>query len=118
MPAGCRVLILEDHRPSLSGLDLTLRIHGFSTCPCATMAEAMAKLDGQEIALLDLMLPDGSGLEVLRRIRDEGRPTRVAIVSAQDVPADELRAQGCDAVFPKPLTSNRLDALIRWLNEP
>ena len=47
----------------------------------ATVAEGVERLDGQHCAVLDLNLPDGLGTSILRRIRTERRPIRVAVVT-------------------------------------
>ena len=79
------------------------------------MGAALSRmLDGQDAVLLDVVLPDGNGMALLERIRQEGRPARVAIVTAVYLPAfaEELEELRPDAVFRKPLN---VEALLEWL---
>ena len=60
------------------------------------------------------MLPDGSGMEILRRIRAEQLPIRVAILTGADKPmVDQARQLEPDALFSKPIDLSRL---LTWLN--
>jgi DNA-binding response OmpR family regulator len=64
--------------------------------------------------LLDLMLPDGSGHDVLRRVRADGIASRVCVVSGcGPLMLDEVRELGARHVFTKPLD---VDGLIRVLS--
>ncbi|MDB5171910.1 MAG: two component transcriptional regulator, winged helix family [Phycisphaerales bacterium] len=110
----CRVLLLEDHVDFRVGLSLLLKHRGITVCQAGTVAQALAQLEGQEAAILDMMLPDGSGMDVLARIRREKRPMRVAMLTAlSDVDRVAL-AGGADAFFVKPIFSERLEALLAW----
>jgi two-component system, OmpR family, response regulator len=79
------------------------------------VAEAILAVRAQrpDWIVLDLMLPDGSGVNVIRRIREEGLPTRVCIVSGccSDVQNDAL-SEGADHVFTKPLDLERLMSVL------
>jgi DNA-binding NtrC family response regulator len=81
--AETRVLVVEDD-PSLSEIMCEeLAARGYATAPATSVAEALQRL-GQaefEVALLDLMLPDGSGMDVLRRIREEELPTEAIVLT-------------------------------------
>jgi CheY-like chemotaxis protein len=93
-----------------------LRQAGHVVVEASTVAEGIARLDGQAVALLDLLLPDGSGVEVLKHIRKEHHHTRVAITSAA-YDTDEARSLlgPGDALFPKPLD---IEKLLRWIDHP
>src|SRR5829696_6961395 len=98
------ILVVEDHDDTRRVLALLLRHYGYAVVEAATVAEGMAKLDGQAVALLDFNLPDGLGTEILDRIRAEGRPIRVAMVSAtQPSELERTLGLGADAAFRKPL---------------
>src|SRR5688500_13240541 len=100
------VLVVEDDDAIRHGMMLLLRMQGHSAVAAANVAEAAAQLDAATPShlLLDLNLPDGSGTAVLRRIRAERLPTRVALVTGAIDTAlvEEARALGVDAVFIKP----------------
>lgn len=119
-PAGpdrraLRVMIVEDDRPTRAAMRRILAFAGHDVRAVETMADGLAGLSWPpDCVILDLMLPDGSGLAVLRRVRDEGLPTRVALCTAADNPAVLAEAAGLrpDRTIIKPCN---VDALLVWL---
>jgi CheY-like chemotaxis protein len=110
-----KILIVEDDRGIRDGLSRLLRGAGYTVTAAASVAEGLAALDGQAVALLDLMLPDGLGTTVLQEIRRRGHPFRVAILTAAPshrVARDALAAVPPDRLFSKPLD---VDDLLDWL---
>lgn len=109
-----RVLHVEDDPDILRVIDAML-VEQCELTAATTLAAARAALLRQEfdLVLLDVGLPDGSGLELLDTIEHRVRPPRVVIFSAQDVsPADAGRVQ---AALVKSRTSN--EELVRFLRE-
>src|SRR5690242_2597654 len=81
-PSPKRVLIVEDNQVARRALSALVRQLGWQVTAAATLREAMARLDERpDCVLLDLMLPDGSGADVLRRVRAEQLPVRVAVTT-------------------------------------
>src|SRR5690242_4139813 len=81
-PATRSALIVEDNSVARRALSLIVRQMGWHVIAAATLAEAIERLaDEPEAVLLDLMLPDGSGAQVLRHIREQGLPFRVAVTT-------------------------------------
>jgi DNA-binding response OmpR family regulator len=76
-----KVLIVEDNAIVRNSLEKLLAMEGFYVIAASTLREGHAKLDGQAAVILDLDLPDGSGLDLLKRIRAERRPTKVFVTS-------------------------------------
>ena len=113
-PRGCRALVVEDDEASRFVLKKLLERLGFTVCAVATLADANAQLDGQDVVLLDLNLPDGVGTSLLRRIRRERRPAKVVITSASSHPAiiEQTAQLGPDVFLPKPID---FSMLVRWL---
>jgi DNA-binding response OmpR family regulator len=111
---GRRVLIVEDDRASLKALTRLLTVSGYDTICAPTLADATQKLIWHpDVVLLDLMLPDGSGVELLRRLRRRNDPARVALVTAaSESLVAEAEALRPDATFRKPLD---VSALLAWL---
>jgi DNA-binding response OmpR family regulator len=75
-----------------------------------TVTQALAQLSGPpDWVLLDLMLPDGSGVDVIRKVREEKIATRICIITgcAPDV-LNEARLAGAEHAFTKPLNVDRL----------
>ena len=78
---------------------------GFAVSEAATVAEAIDALGGRPVwILLDLMLPDGSGVEVIHTIRARELSSRVCVVtgSGPEMVAEAERA-GAEHTFLKPL---------------
>ena len=116
-----RILIVEDDAMLSDGLQVGLRLAGFSpeaveTCDDARHAMALDRFDA---LVLDLMLPDGSGLELLRELRGDGSDIPVLMLTARDRLDDRvagLDAGAADYVgkpFELPELSARLRALVR-----
>src|SRR5689334_6074428 len=117
-PAKCRVLIVEDDQDSCEVLARMLRRKGHEIECAKSVGEALVKLEewSPECVLLDLMLPDASGALVLRKIRAERLPIKVAVITAAGKNSPTLKvalSYDPDIVFEKPL--NHLD-LLRWLD--
>src|SRR5690348_17968305 len=65
--SGASVLVVEDDRGARRAMALILKRHGFAVCEAGTVAEAMAALGAKPgWVLLDLLLPDGCGIDVLK----------------------------------------------------
>jgi two-component system KDP operon response regulator KdpE len=73
-----RLLIVEDHHDIRAALRRLLVHRGWQVLEAASIAEGLALLDPPpDCIILDLMLPDGDGETVLRKVRAEGLPIRV-----------------------------------------
>jgi CheY-like chemotaxis protein len=70
-PQKLRILLVEDHAPTLAILSLLLERDGYEVATADSIAEALAHLAGRMFDLLisDLSLPDGNGAELLQEIR-------------------------------------------------
>ena len=76
-----RVLIVEDHFVSRMILASLFKKSGWEVSEGGTVAEGMAALAlAPDCVVVDLLLPDGSGEEILRRIKDEQVPIPVVVV--------------------------------------
>lgn len=110
-----RVLIVEDDADSCEVLSRLLRRHGYVAECVGTANEALAKLANEpSCVLLDLRLPDDSGLAVLQRVRDDNLPVRVAVVTGDgdgNLLADAILLRP-DAFFTKPVD---LTEVLSWL---
>jgi DNA-binding NtrC family response regulator len=111
-----RLLILEDD-PSLSEvLCDSMRDRGHSPVPARSVADAVQLLDRTdfEVALLDLMLPDGSGLDVLRRIVEESLPMEAIVLTGYATVDTALQAMklGAYDYQTKPARIDELEVLV------
>ena len=116
-----RLLLVEDDSLLAESLQRQLSAAGFSVDAIAT-ASGAAQLGRQEdyrVVVLDLGLPDGNGLEVLREWRSRGLTMPVLILTARGDWQDKVSGlkAGADDYLAKPFQSEellaRLDALIR-----
>ena len=115
-PPRRRVLVVEDDPDSLETLLELCRRAGHTCLSASNRAEALAMLVSRppDAILLDLMLPDGNGAELLRVVRTHQFPIRIAVVTAADTSMiEEVNQLGPDAVFRKPLNFAQVQ---RWLN--
>ena len=113
-----RVLVVEDDASARRAILRLLTVCGFHTLAADTFVGACEQLTFQpDTVLTDLMLPDGCGIQFIRRIRQRDDAAAVAVITGQDDDKllAEAKAAGADAVFRKPIN---LDALLPWLNAP
>jgi DNA-binding response OmpR family regulator len=113
-----RILLVEDDLASHQMLRKILVRMGCAVASARTVAVGLALLDTDPNGvILDLMLPDGEGETILRKIRSDRRPIRVAVTTGEG-DLDRLRRVGelgPEALIRKPID---LDELIRGLEIP
>ena len=101
-----RLLIVEDDA-SLRGVwEINFGSRGWDVASASTVAEGLALLDPPpDYLILDLGLPDEGGEVILRRVRDTGLETRVAVTTGSDDPARLRRVKDLrpEALFEKPV---------------
>ena len=91
--AGERILVVEDDRAVARGLEYALQADGYAvlTAPTAARALELARTADPHLALLDVRLPDGSGLDICRTLRGEGRRLDVDVVPSTGPPPRRTR---------------------------
>ena len=89
------LLLIEDHAPLRDAVGQYLREAGYLVDTAATGDEGLwaAEGGGHDLVLLDLMLPNMDGMEILRRLRAKGNPLHVIVLSARDGLEDRLEAK-------------------------
>ena len=117
------VLIVDDERDLAELIDFNLRAAGFSTHVAATGEAALSAAREQrtDVVLLDLMLPDVSGVEVCRQLRaaPSTRDVLIVMLTARSEEADRVRGfeVGADDYVTKPFSVRelvlRLKAILR-----
>ena len=117
MLAAMRILIVEDTADLSDAVQRHLRGQGHAVDCAATRDEAEAAWDVTEYdaVLLDLGLPDGSGLQLLRARRALGDRTPVLIATARDQISDRIAGldAGADDYVVKPFDLGELSARLR-----
>lgn len=112
-----RILIVEDDPVLRNGLQVGLGLHGFVAESAADLDEARAALAAAafSVVVLDWMLPDGSGLDLLPQIRACDPPPPVILLTARDAVADRIEGldAGADDYLGKPFDLDELAARIR-----
>lgn len=114
-----RVLIVEDNRRLAALIAKGCEAVGFATDTCNDLEEARAALATAryDIAVLDLGLPDGDGLDLLSSLRRKGSELPVLVLTARD--ALESRVEGLNAgaddYLLKPFAMEELVARLRAL---
>jgi two-component system, cell cycle response regulator DivK len=105
------ILIVEDNAFNLKLLDDLLRAAGYNTLKATDGKQAlrMARQFRPDVILMDIGLPDMSGIDVTREIRasEELRHIPVIAVTAYAAPEDEaaIRRAGCDDYIAKPISA-------------
>lgn len=114
-----RILIVEDDAALADGLSIGLRMAGFTPELVGTCADAEMALATEEFAaiVLDLMLPDGSGLDLLAGLRRQESRTPVLMLTARDQTRDRIAGLDCgaDDYLGKPFDLNEVAARLRAL---
>ena len=114
-----KILIVEDQERLGSFLDQGLKECSYTTTwvkTCAGARDALAD-SSYDVILLDLGLPDGDGIDLLRQWRSAGFNEPVLILSARDTVADRIKGLdiGADDYLPKPFSFEELLARVRSL---
>lgn len=112
------VLLIEDDLRVSGSLERGLREAGYTVAVATTLHEADAQLTAlRHVALvvLDLGLPDGDGIQVLRRLRREGGHVPVIILTARDSVGARVAGldEGADDYLVKPFAFQELLARVR-----
>lgn len=116
MSQGPLALVVEDEAPLRSFLRTALQAHGYRVLEAGTLGEAMMAVttSNPEVVLLDLGLPDGTGLDLVRRVREWSR-LPIVVISARGREQDKIEAldAGADDYLTKPFGTGELLARVR-----
>lgn len=115
--AEARLLVVEDDPNIIELLSASLRFAGFTVSTAMSGVEAVdsARETRPDLVVLDVMLPDLDGFEVIKRMREHGVRTPVVFLTARDATDDKIRGLtlGGDDYVTKPFSLEELTARIR-----
>lgn len=113
-----RILIIEDHEDIAASIKDELR-HTYAVDICLTGKEGsyQARTNEYDLIILDLSLPDASGIDICREIRNDNNNTPILILTGIDETESKVVAldAGADDYLIKPFSNDELSARIRAL---
>lgn len=114
-----QILLVEDDRPLARGLQKALQTQGYTVNHVETGKAALHVIatEKPDILVLDIGLPDMSGLEVLKNLRKKDTSRPVLLLTARDSTDDKVAGldSGADDYLPKPFEMTELLARLRVL---
>ena len=115
-----RILVLEDEEPIREFVVINLERAGFTVIQAQTGTEALNIIENKEpfdIALLDVMLPDASGFDICRKIRETNDDTGIIMLTARTMEQDKIEGfdKGADDYITKPFSPSELIARVNSL---
>lgn len=112
-----RILVVEDDAVLANGLRVGLQLAGLTVDTVRTVKDAdlAIDVDAFDAIILDLMLPDGSGIDLLSRMRKAGNKTPVLLLTAKDEVRDRIGGldAGADDYLGKPFDLDEVAARLR-----
>jgi class 3 adenylate cyclase/CheY-like chemotaxis protein len=120
MSNAARILVVDDTPHNVKLLADLLSVNGYDVTTAASGPEALERLrDGQDMVLLDVMMPGMSGYEVCRKIRENPGTSLLPVVMVTALDPGEERVKGIEAgaddFLTKPINSAELMARVRSL---
>jgi len=119
-----KVLIADDEPSIVTAVEFLLRREGYEVCIARDGAEALALIESArpDLVVLDVMMPQKSGYEICRSIRerDEWRGIKVIMLSAKgrDAEVSKGMTMGADIYVTKPFSTRDLMGRVKALLEP
>jgi CheY-like chemotaxis protein len=116
-----KILIIDDQADVRRVLTITLRHLGYETCEASDSAAGirMSLMENPDLIVMDLSLPDSSGLETAKTIKENSRTSHIPIVACSGWKSDEILAQAKEAGIVeflfKPISPELLAAVIEKL---
>jgi DNA-binding response OmpR family regulator len=110
-----RILVVEDEPAIAESISYALTRDGYNVAIAPTLADAERELEGVDLVVLDLMLPDGSGFDLLGKVRQRNMGIAVIVLSSRDAEADRVAAleTGADDYVTKPFSPREIVARVR-----
>src|SRR5260370_1246540 len=111
LPKG-RILVVDDEADIRESLDALLSLEGYVVDLALQATDGLRRLEGAtyDLILLDLMMPDRSGMEVLKEVRERDSETPIFMITAYgsvEVAVDAIK-NGANDYFSKPWDNEKL----------
>lgn len=113
-----KILVVEDEPQLAQSIQQFIAGEGHGCEVVGNLASALSKVDNQfDIVILDLNLPDGNGLEVVKKVKGSGMQTGIIILSARDSLENKIEGLelGADDYLTKPFQMAELNARLKSL---
>ena len=116
-----KILIVEDNPQNMKVVLMTLRPHGYTLLEAGDGEEALeiAVRDKPDLIIMDIQLPQVSGLEVTRRLRRMPAFSHIPIIGvtayAMKGDKEKIIEAGCDTYLPKPIDTRELPGVVAEL---
>lgn len=109
------ILVVEDEPAIAESVGYALRKSGYVALRATDLAAARPLTEGVSLVVLDLMLPDGNGRDLLAEMRAHGKKTPVIVLSSRDSEEDRVEAleAGADDYVTKPFSPREIVARVR-----
>ncbi|WP_257453163.1 response regulator transcription factor [Archangium lipolyticum] len=112
-----RILVVEDDLAILTGLSMNLKFEGYEVLQAQDGRQGLARAldESPDLLVLDVMMPELNGFEVLKELRQRGRDTPVVVLSAKGAEMDKILGLnlGADDYVAKPFGLQELLARIK-----
>jgi len=121
---SARVLVVEDNQVNLELVVALLEAEDCTVISAGTGEEGIRRAlqERPDLIFMDIQLPEATGYEVTRRLKQEPATARIPVVAltAQAMKGDRERAlaAGCDEYCPKPLDVRRFREIVRRFLSP
>lgn len=114
-----KILIIEDEKNLAASLRIIFEAEGFEVKVCESGKEGLGHYQNYELLVLDLMLPDMDGMDVLLKIRERDQKYPIIIVSAKSEEEDLILglSSGADDYLTKPFLVRELVLKIKRIFE-
>ncbi|MDR3461430.1 MAG: response regulator [Beijerinckiaceae bacterium] len=119
------VLIVEDNELNMKLFNDLLEAHGYATIQTRSGVEAveLTRTHRPDLILMDIQLPEVSGVEVIQWIKDDDQLRHIPIIAitafAMKGDEEKIRQSGCEAYLSKPISVVKfLETVRNYLPEP
>ena len=119
------VLIVEDNELNMKLFNDLLEANGYTTIQTRSGVEAveLTRTHGPDLILMDIQLPEVSGLEVIRWIKDDEALKHIPVIAitafAMKGDEEKIRQGGCEAYLSKPISVVKFLETVRiYLSDP